>query len=202
MDLLIGAVLTLKKPSDAGIRDFLTRQRESPFSYQEVGATRHAPPQGYVTDHHRIRLGEGEEIFSKAKLALDRWAMFQIPWLTLCWPDTPAREGSHVAVLVQCFGLWILSACRVVYQVEEKGALERSGFAYGTLPAHMEMGEERFTVEWNRSDNSVWYDILAFSRPNHLLSWLGYLYARRLQRQFAQDSLNAMALAAGSLPDL
>jgi alpha-ketoglutarate-dependent taurine dioxygenase len=47
--------------------------------------------------------------------------------------------------------------------------VRRFAFAYGTLAEHAESGEERFQVEW-REDDSVWYDILAFSRPNQLFS--------------------------------
>jgi uncharacterized protein (UPF0548 family) len=47
--------------------------------------------------------------------------------------------------------------------VDEDGPVSRYGFAYGTLADHGESGEERFTVEWNRSSDKVFYDILAFS---------------------------------------
>ena len=62
----------------------------------------------------------------------------------------------------------------------------RFGFAYGTLPDHVECGEERFTVECGQ-DDSVWYDILAFSRPRHPLAKLGQPLVRRWQKQFAQE---------------
>ena len=70
--------------------------------------------------------------------------------------------------------------------------MRRTGFAYGTLPAHAEIGEERFAVEWQLADDSVWYDLYAFSRPGHLLARLGYPIARRLQRRFARESKQAM----------
>jgi uncharacterized protein (UPF0548 family) len=70
--------------------------------------------------------------------------------------------------------------------------VETFGFAYGTLPAHVERGEERFLVQWDHQDKSVWYDILAISQPNHMLAQIGYLYVRHLQRCFARDSLQAM----------
>jgi len=38
----------------------------------------------------------------------------------------------------------------------------------------------------------VWYDILAFYRPQQLLAQLGYPFARRLQKRFARDSAAAM----------
>lgn len=100
-----------------------------------------------------------------------------------------------MAVLARVFGFWILNACRIVYVIDDSGPIETFGFAYGTLPDHVECGEERFTVEWNHSNDSVSYDILAFSRPNHPLTWLGYLYVRRLQKQFARDSRQAMLRA-------
>ena len=49
-------------------------------------------------------------------------------------------------------------------------------------------------MEW-QEDDSVWYDILAFSRPNHFLARLGYPIVRRLQRRFARDSAAAMKRA-------
>ena len=72
--------------------------------------------------------------------------------------------------------------------------VKRFGFAYGTLRDHAERGEERFMIEWQGSDDSVWYDILAFSQPN-LLAKLGYPLTRRLQKRFARDSLAAMVKA-------
>ena len=76
----------------------------------------------------------------------------------------------------------------------------RFGFAYGTLPGHAESGEERFLVEWDRADDAVWYDILAFSRPRHPLARLGYPLTRRTQRRFARDSAAAIRQAVAHAP--
>ena len=70
--------------------------------------------------------------------------------------------------------------------------MKRYGFAYGTLPEHVERGQESFVVEWDRRDDSVWYDIFAYSMPNHLLAKLGYPITRFLQKRFARDSMEAM----------
>ena len=75
------------------------------------------------------------------------------------------------------------------------GPIGKFGFAYGTLPGHVESGEERFLVEWDRGDDGVWYDILAFSRPNHILTRLGYPVVRRLQKRFGRDSAASMLRA-------
>ena len=95
----------------------------------------------------------------------------------------------------RAIGVWWLNACRVVYAVDEAGPLSKFGFAYGTLPGHVESGEERFVIEWDRGDDDVWYDIVAFSRPNHVLTRLGYPVVRRLQKRFGRDSAAAMLRA-------
>jgi uncharacterized protein (UPF0548 family) len=63
------------------------------------------------------------------------------------------------------------------------------------LPDHVESGEERFAIEWNRETNSVVYDVVAFSRPRHLLTRVGYRLVRRLQRRFGRESGEAMVRA-------
>ena len=75
---------------------------------------------------------------------------------------------------------------------EGEGSRARFGFAYGTLPGHVEMGEELFLVEWDRVTDAVTYSILAFSRPRHPLARIGRPLVRRLQRRFREDSAAAM----------
>ena len=109
-------------------------------------------------------------------------------------PSDDPEPDQTVGVLARALGLWVLNACRVVYVVEEQQPILRFGFGYGTLPEHAESGEERFQVEW-REDDSVWYDILAFSRPNQWCSRIAYPYVRHKQRRFAKDSMLAMKAA-------
>jgi len=155
-------------------------------------------PRGFVVDHNRVGLGAGERAFARAVDAVRRWEMFNIGWVALCWPEVPIEADRTVAIFVPLVGLWSLNACRIVYVIDERGgAIERFGFAYGTLPDHMESGEERFSVEWRRDDDSVWYDLFAFSRPRHPLARLARPAGRALQRRFARDSLRAMARAVG-----
>ena len=146
-------------------------------------------------DHTRIKLGEGEPVFQSARAALQRWEQFRLGWVEAWSPDTPIQSGEVVAVMGRAIGLWWLNACRIVYVVDESGPISKFGFAYGTLPGHVESGEERFLIEWDRSENSVWYDILAFSRPNHFLTRLGYPVVRRTQKRFGRDSAASMLKA-------
>jgi uncharacterized protein (UPF0548 family) len=182
----------LLSPTNAA---FHTTQSKLDPSYSAVGATAGAPPAGYVVDRTRIKLGDGARVFTAARAALERWEHFRMGWVETWPPETPIQAGQVVAVIARLFGLWWLNTCRIVYIVDEEGPVKRFGFAYGTLPEHAESGEERFTVEWHEADSAVWYDILAFSRPQQFLARLGYPFARRLQKRFARDSAAAMLRA-------
>jgi uncharacterized protein (UPF0548 family) len=186
-------MLRFRKPSPSVISDFLTAQSRLDLTYSAVGATATVPPAGYVVDRARIKLGEGENVFREAKAALERWEHFRLGWVEAS--PTPIRTGEVVAVVARLFGLWWLNACRIVYVIDEMSPICRFGFAYGTLPEHAESGEERFVVEWDQSTGHVWYDIVAFSRPNQLLARLGYPLVRRIQKRFARDSAAAMLKA-------
>jgi uncharacterized protein (UPF0548 family) len=187
--------LIMQKRSDEWIRRFLTEQSKLDFSYRAVGATANSLPAGFVVDHTRIRLGEGESLFQAGKAAMQAWRQFDLGWVEARPSDTPIRTGEVVAIVARVFGMWTLNVSKIVYVVAESGRISRFGFAYGTLPAHAERGEERFLIEWDQGDNSVWYDILAFSRPNCLLTWLGYPFVRRTQKRFGRDSAAAMLRA-------
>jgi len=193
-------MLCLRRPEPHQITRFISDQSVRPFSYHAVGSTLTSPPQGFVVDRNRKRLGEGSEVFHTARRALAAWKMFDIGWVEVFSPKTPIAAGETVAVLATIWGLCFLNACRIVYTVDEDGPLRRFGFAYGTLPQHAESGEERFTIEWNREDNSVWYDLLAFSRPNQLLAKIAYPLARNLQKRFAGDSMQSMLRHARQSP--
>ena len=187
----------LRKPSRETILRFIDSQSNLPFSYSQTGTTRSQLPSGFTVDHNRVRLGEGKETYDRAVAALRNWKQFDLIWVGIVPAGLPIKVGTAVAVQAKTFGFWSLSACRIVYVINEDDEVKKFGFAYGTLPDHVECGEERFTVEW-QADDSVWYDILAFSRPRHPLARLGRLFARRLQKQFARESLAKMLAISGA----
>ncbi len=192
-------VLLLRQPTPKTIQRFVEQQTQLDLTYSGVGDTARTPPSGYTVDHTRVRLGRGEAAFAAACSALENWQQFQLTWLT-AWPaTTPIREGSVIALAARSLGCWWLNACRIVYVIDEGWERKRFGFAYGTLPAHAGSGEERFMIEMD-DEGTVWYDILAFSRPQGPLSHMGYPYLRHVQKRFARDSAEAMQSAVASAP--
>jgi uncharacterized protein (UPF0548 family) len=190
--------LWLQKPSTDILSQFVAEQSALDFSYSAVGASAETPPIGFIVDRTRIELGAGQSIFEAAKAALQRWQQFRLGWVEAWSPDTPLEVGQTVAIIGRAVGLWWLNSCRIVYTVGESGDTTRFGFAYGTLPGHVESGEERFLIEWDRTTDQVFYDILAFSKPNHILTRLGYPLVRRSQKRFGRDSAASMFRAVNA----
>jgi uncharacterized protein (UPF0548 family) len=174
----------ISEPSERDVAEFIESQRNLEFTYREVGATNTTPPAGFTVDHNRIQLGSGEETYKRAVALIKNWRQFELGWVTIVPRRVTVEVGATVAIKARAFGTWSLSASRVVYMIEEP---RRFGFAYGTLPDHVECGEERFLIEW-LPDDSVWYDILAFSKPRHPLVRMSAPLARRLQKRFTRES--------------
>jgi uncharacterized protein (UPF0548 family) len=187
-------MLFLQRPTEKQIYELLAERKSMPFSYSDVGATRTIPPHGYRINHMRAPLGKGPEVHGRAVDALTSWKLLTVAGLEL-FPTHPAMQSqTTVAMLSRHFGLWSLDLCRVIYllnaEPENDGDIQRTGFAYGTLPGHAVRGEEIFSVEWHRTTDEVWYDIFSFSEPASLLIRLGEPVARSAQKRFAAASIN------------
>ncbi len=180
---------SLFAPNDLTTRKFLTAQTPLPFSYPGVKSTRTATaPPGYDHDFNSVELGQGEAVWAAAKEAIRQWRMFPVGW-TGIWPaHAPIRAGEVVAMTARVLGIWWLNSCRIVYVLDDE---RRFGFAYGTLPGHVERGEELFLVE-RADDGTVRYILRAFSQPRHWMARLGYPLVRAYQRKFVRDSKASM----------
>lgn len=193
----------LRQPTESEAAIFLATVRDEPYSYDEVGVSGD-PPDGdrarrFTCDHQRGLLGEGDAAWEAAQAAIRNWRMFPRSW-TAIHPRGAAIEEENVVALAICtFGLWWLCSCRVVRVIDEpltagQRPVARFGFAYGTLPDHVEEGEEQFIVEQDEQGR-VWYDLKAWSRPRHWTTRLGYPIARWQQARFRRQSLAAMQQA-------
>jgi uncharacterized protein (UPF0548 family) len=187
----------LHRPSQQTLERFRQMAEQDSFSYPELRATlNNSLPPGYNIDHTRVCLGHGKDLFERARAAFESWKMFDLGWLDLIHPPLPPAPGQTLLLLAHTWGLYSLSATRVLASIDSEDAeVKRWGFCYGTLKHHVEKGEERFTIEHRHQDDSVWYDILAFSRPRHLLARIGYPLSRAAQHRFARDSKAAMVRA-------
>ena len=185
-------MLSLKKPSYDELATFLRQHRDAPFTYDEVEATRLGTPDGYTCGQQRCRLGTGREVFLQAKQNLRDWKRFPAEFVDLIWP-VPFETDRVVATLFRTPFFWTLNPCRIVYSIDETlDDVERFGFAYGTVGKHLAAGEERFTVEHDQRDDSVWYEVYCFSKADHWLAKAFYPYLRIQQARFRRLSAIAM----------
>eukprot|EP01113_Clastostelium_recurvatum_P050735 TRINITY_DN967_c0_g1_i1.p1 TRINITY_DN967_c0_g1~~TRINITY_DN967_c0_g1_i1.p1 ORF type:complete len:225 (-),score=43.20 TRINITY_DN967_c0_g1_i1:71-703(-) len=204
-------MICIRKPSEQSVREYIWQRQDQPLTYENVrGTLAHATKdqfsadekyKNFDIDQHHVVVGNGEETFQRAVAALRGWRMFELPWVTLFFPETPVEEGAVVGVLTWQMGMWVLNFCKVVYVISDTspdGRISRYGFAYGTLEQHLERGEERFMVEYDRATNTVSFDILSFSTPQHWMTQLGYPVARYFQGKFAEEACQALKRAAGA----
>jgi uncharacterized protein (UPF0548 family) len=110
-------VFFLRKPNRSTLARLLSSDQSNTFSYEAVGSTQRDAPGGYRIDHNRILIGHGLDQFEAAKVAIDEWKMFDLPWFRL-FPARPAiRVGAAVAVTVRHLGFWSVNISRIVYVV-------------------------------------------------------------------------------------
>ncbi len=189
-------MISFRRPSHKELKDYLWQHHDVPFTYDDIAGTRRDKvPEGFSCGKQRVRLGTGRSCFLQAKKAVEQWKMFPKEFVDLIWP-TSIEEGRVVATMFRAPGVWTVNPCRIIYTIDDlEGGIERFGFAYGTVGNHLAAGEERFTVEYDHEDESVWYEVYCFSRVNHWLSTLAYPYLRFQQHRFRSLSAKAMKRA-------
>jgi len=102
-------VPSFKKPSTETLQRFLHAEEEFDFTYDAVGATATTPPAGFVVDHTRIQLGEGEAVFLAAQVAIRQWDQFRLGWVETYPANLSIEPGKVVAVMGHAVGIWWLS---------------------------------------------------------------------------------------------
>jgi uncharacterized protein (UPF0548 family) len=147
-------------------------------------------PWGFAHDFRRSRIGHGANVFARARLAFERWAMFDLGWVRVANPQARITTGQIVAVEAQTLGLWTLNLSRILDEVDEPG---RFGFLYATTEMHVEQGEERFLIQIEPMTGEVFYELEAVSRPQTTLAWLGLPVTRSFQHRFRRASDRRMA---------
>ena len=179
----------VRRPDAEHLQHFLARQRNAPLTYAEIGASfDDVMPSGYHHVRAAADLGTGDHVWEAARAGIQAWTAHRSAGMTVVPGDAPIAEGITVAVITPAGPLVVLASCRIVRVVDEP---DRYGFAYGTLPAHPEEGEERFVA--TRDDTGkVRFEVAAFSRPHDLLTKLGGPVPRRLQARATQRYLDGM----------
>jgi len=169
---------------------FYDQQLKKSFSYKPIFLTKnpHNQIKGFDYDTIRVKLGSGKKVFDIGKQAIRNWIMFPKKWTKL-YPSSPTIAiGETVAVSAKYMGLWWVNVARIAYVIDD---MEVYGFAYGTLPGHHEKGEELFRIRMDENE-TVYFEIIAISKPNTLIAKLSFSLIRSLQKKFREDAASAI----------
>ena len=182
-------MFSLRRPEDACVRDMLDSVKEADFTYDAIGCLQRSTPPGFSRDRHTVVLGCGEVVWANAQAAMRAWAVFPEEMVSVVRLTDDLEVGNVLATVCHAAGLWTVNPTRILSVIDQtSGDRNRYGFAFGTLPGHVVLGEESFTIECDTATDEVTYTIEAVSRPRHPLLWLAYPYARMFQARFRQLS--------------
>lgn len=139
----------------------------------------------FHTFSHRRVAGQGRDLYHRCVSELLSGRAHRAAGAPLTGPFTV--DG----VVVICpLGIRSLaSPCRILRR--EVGD-RHTELVYGTLPGHLECGEESFRVDLT-GDGDVVVTVSAFSRPAHWLTRLGGPVARAAQRLMAHRYVAAIS---------
>jgi uncharacterized protein (UPF0548 family) len=158
-------------------------------TYADIGATlAGVGPEGFHHDRYETVLGRGSHIFERAVNGLKTWEAHRVSGVRVFPEGQVIQTGATVVVTLGTSLVARAAPCRVVSVIDEQ---VRWGFAYGTLPGHPEQGEEAFVVSIS-SDESVRFEILAFSRPADPIVRLSGPVGRGFQKGATYGYLRAL----------
>jgi len=158
-------------------------------TYRQVGATvTGGGPEGFRHDRYTADLGRGPQTYLRAVQGLKTWKAHRLPGVRVFPGDQEIQIGATVVVTLGTPVLALAAPCRIVGVVDEP---TRWGFSYGTLPGHPEQGEEAFVVSMS-PDETVHFDIVAFSRPGDSLVRLSGPIGRGVQKVGSKGYLRAL----------
>ncbi|MBG0738212.1 DUF1990 domain-containing protein [Paeniglutamicibacter antarcticus] len=173
----------------------------------EPAARDSVPPAGYRWVHKSIIVGRGRPAYERLAEGILSWEIQRGAGLAVRGPGR-AVPGVRVVSGFGIGDLRLAVPCQVVWAQEtdaDAGTQEQrgpdhgdmAGFGYGTLPGHPASGEEAFTARLG-GDGTVWFDVLAFSKPAGLIFRLAAPVTTLSQRLITRRYLHAARrIAAG-----
>ncbi|KAL4528839.1 hypothetical protein Ndes2437A_g03375 [Nannochloris sp. 'desiccata'] len=205
----------LLRPSHSDRRALERRIPSLQFNFPHVGITTNTKElnfqdlqdlKGWAINRTRAQVGTGREAYNKAVAALLTWRHFYFDWAFTNAPTI--KRNASVVVIAQSLFLWSMNPLRITSveknihrKVKNKSGTGvrqqqrkcyQTSFAHTTVAGHQISGEERFTVEWNKENDSVWYEVYTISKPATLVATLAQPLLRFYQRLFVVQSIQAM----------
>ncbi len=148
-------MLLWQSPTSQQISAYLQQAIERPWSYSQIGATRHQIPHGFDHDRSEIDVGHGWRAFAAARQAIRDWAMFPAEMSRVYGTSTAQEPGQVVAVLLKAGPVLTLGACRIVYRLDMLRP-ELSGDDVSSARASSVLPTVRSLTTLNWVKNDLW----------------------------------------------
>ncbi len=184
---MISGPVRVRRPSDTELAELHEEQSQQEVTYEPVGMVGTRGPSGYRRDRAEVSLGARAETFNRAFDALVNWRAHTGAGFGV-FPPTTVQDGATVVLYRRVAVGYITVCCRVVYMITESG---RQGFAYGTLPLHLEEGEQAFVIEQDANGHAR-FVIESLSRPAHPVTRAAYPMTRLMQRAVTRAYLSGL----------
>jgi uncharacterized protein (UPF0548 family) len=140
------------------------------------------------TTEYCMSVGTGLDAFEKAVLCLSQFAVHERAGFQVLKTSNSLEVNSCVLLKLSLFPFYITSVCRITNIISSSNTF---GFTYGTLPHHIEVGEELFLIELTKTNN-VLFKIKTISRPGNKFAILVKPYSNHLQLKFNNRYLLSM----------
>lgn len=179
-------IIRLGRPSATTAERILDRARSAEPTYGFAGDLLGDHPPPLDLEVERV-VGRGDTAFAAAVACLRTFGPQRA--VATVWPtDATVAPGADIVVALGLGPITVVALDRVVGVVDEP---RRWGFAYGTLPGHIEVGEEAF-VATHEPDDTV---VVRISASAHV-ALPGRAVLQRIllpiQRRYAQRYLDAV----------
>lgn len=173
----------------AAAERIIERARGHQPSYDFAGALLSDDPPALALDIARV-VGRGDAAFAAAVACLRRFGPQRA--VATVWPDdATVAPGADLIVALGIGPITIVALDRVVGIVDEP---RRWGFAYGTLPGHIEVGEEAFVAN-HHADDTVAVRITASAHVALPARAVLQPVLLPIQRRYARRYLDAVEAA-------
>src|SRR4051794_17074000 len=94
-----------------------SRYEQMRLTYDEVGATTGILPAGYAHTRRRVRIGNGNRVFTQASAAPLSWQMHRRSGLSVAASGRVSTDST--VVLGLGYRLGVVIPCRIIYVVDE-----------------------------------------------------------------------------------
>jgi len=181
------------RPTTDLLEELRIDQLHTDLTYDAIGQTLSGnTPSGFRSFSVERELDSRPDAMKRARSAIRDWAGHHRAGVVVHPGRAPLDAGVVVTMAARTFGLWTTSCWRIVHMFDTE---HEFGFVYGTLPHHVEIGEEAFVAR-RRDDGTVVIRVSGFSRHHSIAATAVGPLTKMLQSRLTNAYVDGLVGAA------